>query len=90
MEKAKIEMFDLEELACKIIGLDYEEIDADTSIIENKLYEELNIDLDEFREIISRLLPLVEVGQSPLSRKIFKGFADKENKCWLVKRESHE
>ena len=29
IKKAKVLMFDIEELACKITGLDYDEIDAD-------------------------------------------------------------
>lgn len=87
VKKAKVMMFDIEELACKITGLDYEEINADTSVIENKLYEEFEIDLDNFSRIISRLLPLIDIGESPLTNKVYKGFADNENNCWLVKTE---
>lgn len=87
IKKAKVEMFDIEELACKITGLDYEEIDADTSVIQEKLYEEFEIDLDNFAKIIARLLPLIDVGESPLTEKMYKGFADNEKQCWLVKME---
>lgn len=85
MKKAKISMLDLEELACKITGLDYDEIDGDTSTIEDKLYEEFEIDLEGFQELISRLMPLIDVGTSPLTGQRFKGFSDIENKCWLAK-----
>lgn len=88
IKKAKVLMFDIEELACKITGLDYDEIDADTSIIEEKLYEEFEIDLDNFASIISRLLPLVDVGESPFTGKVYKGFADVDNKVWLVRTEA--
>ncbi|MDT9499157.1 hypothetical protein [Capnocytophaga canimorsus] len=87
IKKAKVSIWDIEQLACKITGLDYDEIDADTSVIEDKLYEEFEIDLDNFAEIIARLLPLIDVGESPLTKKVYKGFADNENRCWLVKTE---
>lgn len=82
-----IHPFNIEELACKILGLDYDEIDADTEIINEELEEEFNIDLDTFRNMISRLLPLVSVGSSPLTGIIYRGFADSEKNCWLVKEE---
>lgn len=85
--RAKIGSLEVEELACKIIGLDYDEIDADTDIINNKLYEELNLDLDDFTELIRRLLPLIDVGSSPLTQKRYKGFSDVEKQMWLVKTE---
>jgi hypothetical protein len=87
IKKANVRPFDVEELACKILGLDYDEIDADTQVIEEKLEEEFSIDLSVFGDIISRLLPLVDVGKSPLTGVIHRGFADVENKCWLVKED---
>lgn len=86
--KAKTHPFDIEELACKILGLDYEEIDADTQVIEDKLSEELNIDLEVFQEIVSRLLPLVDVGRSELTGERYKGFSDVKNQIWIVKTEA--
>lgn len=83
--KTKLITLEVEELACKITGLDYDEIDADTEIINEKLYEELNLDLENFTEIISRLLPLIDVGSSPLTQKRYKGFSDVEKQMWLVK-----
>ena len=85
--KAKTHHFDIEELACKILGLDYDEIDADTQVIEDKMSKEFYIDLDTFQEIVSRLLPLVDVGAGELTGTRFKGFADVKNKMWLVKTE---
>lgn len=80
-------MWDIEELACVILGLDYDEIDADTSVIEEALWEEFEIDLYAFKDIVSRLLPLIDVGESPLTEKIYKDFADNENQRWIVKTE---
>ena len=85
IEKVRVDFFELEELACKILGLDYDEIDADTSVIEEKMYEELNMDLEMFQEIIERLMPLIDQGESPMTGDIYKGFADVKNQCWLLK-----
>ena len=84
--KVHVDYLDLEELACKITGLDYDGIDADTEIIEEKLYDELNIDLYSFCEIVSRLLPLIDVGKSLLTEKSYKGFSNQKG-VWLVKTE---
>lgn len=85
MKKANIHPFEIEEFACKLVGLDYDEIDADTQIIEEHLYEKFGMNLEQFYELISILLPMIDVGESPLTGKIFKGFADFENECWLIK-----
>lgn len=87
MKRAKVTALDVEELACHITGLDYDEIDADTSIIQEKLYDEFGCDLDQFTDLIQRLLPLIDVGSSPLTNKRYKGFSDTEKQIWLVKCE---
>jgi len=87
MKLAKVSSLDVEELACHITGLDYDEIDADTSTIEEKLYEEFGCDLEQFTHIIQRLLPMVDVGSSPLTNKRYKGFSDTEKGMWFVKCE---
>lgn len=88
MKKANIHLFETEEFACKILGLDYDEIDTDTQIIEENLYEKFGMDLVQFHELISTLLPMIHIGESPLTGKFFKGFADFENQCWLIKTEA--
>lgn len=87
MKKANIDSSDVLELACKISNLDYDSIDADEDIIDNKLIEEFGCGLEEFTEIVSRLLPLIDVGESPISKKIYKGFSNIEQGCWLTKME---
>lgn len=87
MKKANIHFFDVEELACAITGLDYDAIDADTEIIEDKLIEEFDLSLDNFHEIIARLMPLIDVAKSPISGKTYQGFAQKENHSWIAKME---
>ena len=85
IEEAQTSFYDVLELACIIIGLDYDEIEGDTGIIDQKLIEELNIDIDGFHKIINRLLPLITVSKSPLTNVIYKGFANRNEKIWLVK-----
>lgn len=86
VEKVDLHIYEVEELACKILGIDYDEIDADEEIIDAKLMEEYQIDLYSFSDIISALLPLIDVGQSPLTDMMYKGFSE-SNKRWLVKTE---
>lgn len=87
IETAPTHIFEIEELACKITGLDYDEIDADTQIIEYKLMDELGVDLQQFQEIVERLLPLIQIANSGMTEKTYKGFADIEGFKWLVKTE---
>lgn len=82
MKKASLNCWETEELVCKIIGLDYDEVDGDTDTIDKALYEELDIDLEQFTEIIRRLLPLIDAGRG-MTGDLYKGFAYK--KQWLVK-----
>lgn len=85
MKIANIDSFEVEELACHITGLDYDEIDADTEKIDESLQEEFGCDLNQLTHIIQRLLPLIDVGKSPLTNERYKGFADSEQGIWFVK-----
>lgn len=87
IKEANIPQLDLEELACVILGVDYDEIEGDFGTIERELWEQLNIDFDGFTNLINRLVPLIDVGKSPLTSKRYKGFADTKNQCWLAKVE---
>ncbi|MFV0376884.1 MAG: hypothetical protein ACK5JD_06220 [Mangrovibacterium sp.] len=81
-----IELDEAEKLACEILGLDYEEIGDDTPAIDNALYDELNINLSEFREILSRLVPLIDVYTSPITKTRYKGFSNQQG-VWILKNE---
>jgi len=87
MKIAKVSTLEVEELACHITGLDYDEIDADEEIIDEKLQEEFGCDLQQFTHIIQRLLPIIDIGASPLTQKRYKGFSDIEKGVWFVKME---
>jgi len=83
--KAKLDTYSVEELACCLLELNYDEVDND--IIDQKLNDAFNIDFDSFFELITRLVPLIDVGQSPISGQRFKGFSIKRDNhmMWLVK-----
>ena len=85
IEIANTHIYEIEELACKITGLDYDEIDADTQVIEDKLMDELGIDLQQFQEIVDRLMPLIMIANSGLTESTYKGFADILNGIWFTK-----
>ncbi len=87
VEKVKINDIEAEELACKITGLDYDEIDADLGTIEDELINQFGCDFNQFCGIIRRLLPLIDVGSSPLTKKTYKGFSDTKKGIWLIKTE---
>ena len=78
---------DVEELAAFICGLDYDEIDADTGKIEDAMIEKFNCNLEDFANIITKLMPMVEIAESSLSKKWYAGFANKAKQMWLLKEE---
>lgn len=80
-------IFEIEQLACVMTGLDYDEIDANTELIEEKLMEVFDVDLNQLQKIVESLLPLINSGESPLTKKIYKGFCDIKNQVWLTKME---
>lgn len=84
IKTASTHPYEIEELACAITGLDYEEIDADTEFIEGKLMNDLGVDLQQFQEIVEKLLPLIDVGGG-VSDIRYKGFAVPGSQVWLVK-----
>ena len=90
---------DIEEVACAVLGLeyeDYEEADDCTEQIENILIDEINIDLDTIEQIISKLLPTIDVGKSPLTGIAYKGFSREfiKGSCkvrkWIAKMQIDE
>lgn len=71
-----------EQLAAKICGLDE---DCDSDQVEQALYDKYEISFEKFNELIEDLAPLCEVGVSPLTDQKYRGFADVEQQCWIVK-----
>lgn len=85
MKKVNIHPFAIEELACKLVELDYNEIGVDTTLIEDELDDKFDVDLDELKELVDHLIPLIQIGRSPLTDTIYKGFG--EDGVMIVKAE---
>lgn len=64
---SRVSEFDVEELVRGMYGLD-DEVDVIDYM------EEKEIMWDSFNDLINKLLPLIQVGKSPLTKKIYKGF----------------
>ncbi len=81
------DVYEVEELACHLLGLNYD--DVDNSDISDALFEKYEISFDQFHNLITALLPLIDVGTSPLSNTRYKGFSKVEGGVgmWLVRTE---
>lgn len=67
-----VEDFDLEELARAMLDLDD---DDDFDAIDQALFDEYNIDFDNFSKLINTLYPMMDVGESLLTKRRYVGFS---------------
>lgn len=72
---------DLEELAMFLTGLS----DDREEELQEKFREKYGVELDDCFALIKDLVPLCMVAESPLTKKLYQGFAT--NNTWLVNRE---
>lgn len=74
------------ELAAHLLGIDEYADDLDEQV-EEKIYERYEIEFHNFRVLCSELLPLCDVGQSPITKQLFRGFSVREETHgrWLAK-----
>ena len=82
-----IDLFDVQELICHLLNINYDEIDDDALIIEDTLLEKYGCTIEQFKELLEKLIPMIDVGTSNLTNKTYKGFADVKNGYWLIKTE---
>lgn len=80
--KGTITREDAQGVARLILGLD---ATANNEVIDQHLCDNFNTDIEVFEDIINRLLPLIDVGKSPLTGEVYKGFSNIENKEWLAR-----
>jgi len=76
----------IEELAARILGVNVDD-GGIWETLDEKMFDEFGIELDQLEHLVNKLLPLCEVGVSPLSGTTFCGFADRETSCWIMKVE---
>lgn len=86
MSKNGLDYFSVEELAAHILGVSID-TDEEYDALEEKLSDRYFLAMDDFYDIVSKLVPLIDIGTSPLTQTRYKGFADTENQRWLVKIE---
>lgn len=78
-------MNELEILELAIAVLDLPADFDDEDVIELKIADLFDIDLETFGKIASALQPFAMMGRSPLTNTVYRGFA--RNDCWLAKME---
>lgn len=72
------------ELAAEVCEVNDED---DYDAIDEAMFEKFNIGMAEFEEVVQALLPLIDVGKSPLTGKTYKGFSVKDGSYFLLKIE---
>jgi hypothetical protein len=72
----------IEELAAHLLGVD---TDDEWENLDELLVDKFNIDMDSFDMVVGKLVPLIEMDESPLTGDLYKGFADRDNGLWLLK-----
>ena len=77
-----IDEFDIEELIRGIGGLD------DEADVYDYVYDNFSIVWDDFVKIINVLMPLIVVGESPLTKKVYRGFG--KDGVFFIKQELKE
>ena len=79
-------MIDIYEIVCNLCDLKQ---DSDYDDVHQALWDKYEVDMDNFEKIIKDLLPLIDIGESPLTGIKYKGFSKQEGGCgfWLAKLE---
>jgi len=78
---------DTYELAMVMVGLDPDD-DAqfeDEEEVYDRLFAQFDIDFEQFEELVIKLAPLIQFGESPLTNTLYKGFGS--DRIWYYKIE---
>ena len=78
---------EIEELACLMLGKDYDAIvdNYEESVIHDMFYEEYNITLEDFEHLLKDLVKFTNPWKSPISNEIYQGFVVSENDKGLMR-----
>ena len=87
-----MDYFEAQELACAILGLDYDTyVNEDReSEIDDALYEKFNVDMDQFIDIVRALLPFTPVVKAGLSGTMYHAFVNEKEGIMIVKQPHKE
>lgn len=78
---------EVEELACLMLGKDYDSIidNYEESTIDNMFYEEYNITLEDFKHLLKDLVKFTNPWKSIFTGEIYQGFVIPENDSGLMR-----
>jgi hypothetical protein len=81
----KIDFLDAQELLLHILNIDEDEFTNDDVdyVIEQALYQEFGIDVDQLLKLLNVLVPLIDVARSPITKTLYKGFGN--DGFWMLK-----
>lgn len=88
MSKYIVDELDAQELATSILGAEQgpdEDEDDFTQRLEDELWNDYGVDLENYRKIVNDLMHKLTVAISPLTETPYIGFSDPG--MWLVKKE---
>jgi len=76
--------WDAQELACQLLGIDYDELvdDGREDEIEEKLYEKFEVSMEQFMDIAEGLLKLTPTVKSELTGATYNAFGVSEGNYW--------
>ena len=79
--------WDVQELACAVLGLNYDELvdDGKEDVIDNAIYEKFDISMDQFYDIVKALLPFTPSVKAGLSGEWYHAFVNEKEGLMLVK-----
>ena len=85
---SRIDWLEIQELAAHITGVSEDNPEWDDAI-ENKMAETYGISMESFEMLVKQLAPLCTIGQSPITKTMYRGFAVEEGSVgrWLAKVE---
>lgn len=94
MTKFTAAEIELEELAAFLLGKELGKFADKDGEYEYNLwsafYDEFLIEERYFARLVNKLVPLIDLGKSPLTGQVYKGFSDAEARSWLVKMKVSE
>lgn len=78
-------MINIFELSLFLAGIKDDEYEDDYQLFDLIADKYGLEDMEKFNNLITDLIDLIEVGESPLTKKVYKGFAS--DRIWLAKTE---
>ena len=78
---------EIEELACLMLGKDYDSIinNYDESTIERMFYDRYDVPLEDFERILKDLIKFTPSWKSPITGEMYQGFVISENDKGLMR-----